>query len=695
MSNPGAGGRMMRQVQLGFLRLGCYQECRSRLDVLRWVLLLSLLCEVVFLLLFFVLSRSDMTYQEAVRAVPSLGDSSAGNHTIDSVGTSFSTARVQNTLAGGTTSSEGALIDSTSHNTGHDHGSPSSGSEEKSSQEPTIVPTTPGELELAQALAKLPNARETFVMLSFSTIALAEFALNWHKTVAHKLGLRNALLAANDQEMFEFAVQHGIPSFREFLLEAPSSIEEFRGVLTWGGGGGGFESHKFKNAKEKTGFQTLGVRKAFMLLKIVQLGYNVLVSDVDTSWLQDPHPFFLSEPRARADTWLMSDCLSASMEERGLSCVTLTEFNTGVMYIRATNNSQVLMQSWLEELAATTNPNLHDQNVLNIAIQRQRCKPLQAGVDDAPGAPRSSRVVTTELHGATVALGLLSPAEFCNGHNFFVQQMSQRLGIEAILVHCTHQFSGPAGKRQRLRDWNLWLVDDDAYFTGNKYLQLSWDSMLDDMLRGLYQNDTATNGHIGTVIYDHLDIANRQRTAVRNALVLAQVTGRILILPSLVCACDRYWSPFLPGCIVPGADFPKIQEPIRNCPMDHMLFIPNWIQEGAEFRGPGFLREERVRQQGLTTAILGEVRSRFSITREDLQQRLLPVAADVLEVGMSTALNFCGVRDAKAQSALDAKLAKVMWSSVQWCGPERNCIWGYDLPPRLDAWQCPVAQPRV
>eukprot|EP00958_Prasinococcus_capsulatus_P005351 scaffold518_cov388-Prasinococcus_capsulatus_cf.AAC.51 len=221
----------------------------------------------------------------------------------------------------------------------------------------------------------------------------------------------------------QFAVQHGIPSFREFLLEAPSSIEEFRGVLTWGGGGGGFESHKvcqlsvrqhgwagepsaalglqFKNAKEKTGFQTLGVRKAFMLLKIVQLGYNVLVSDVDTSWLQDPHPFFLSEPRARADTWLMSDCLSASMEERGLSCVTLTEFNTGVMYIRATNNSQVLMQSWLEELAATTNPNLHDQNVLNIAIQRQRCKPLQAGVDDAPGAPRSSRVVTVGVSSPT------------------------------------------------------------------------------------------------------------------------------------------------------------------------------------------------------------------------------------------------------------------------------------------------------
>ena len=72
---------------------------------------------------------------------------------------------------------------------------------------------------------------------------------------------------------------------------------------------------KFGSGNEKLGFQILGVRKAFMLLKMVQLGYNVLVSDVDTSWLQDPHQFFLSAPRLRADTWLMSDCLSGTHAE--------------------------------------------------------------------------------------------------------------------------------------------------------------------------------------------------------------------------------------------------------------------------------------------------------------------------------------------------------------------------------------------
>ena len=78
----------------------------------------------------------------------------------------------------------------------------------------------------------------------------------------------------------------------------------------------------------------------------------------------------------------------------------------------------------------------------------------------------------TDLDGVKVALGLLSPAEFCNGHNYFVQQMPQQLQIKPYLVHCTHQFSGPAGKRQRLRDWNLWLADEDDYYSKGKLEEL-------------------------------------------------------------------------------------------------------------------------------------------------------------------------------------------------------------------------------
>ena len=61
-------------------------------------------------------------------------------------------------------------------------------------------------------------------------------------------------------------------------------------------------------------------------------------------------------------------------------------------------------------------------------------------------------------HG-DLLVGGLPVALFASGHVFYVQNLGERLGAGLpYAVHNTYQFSGSAGKRQRLRERHLWNV---------------------------------------------------------------------------------------------------------------------------------------------------------------------------------------------------------------------------------------------
>ena len=50
-------------------------------------------------------------------------------------------------------------------------------------------------------------------------------------------------------------------------------------------------------------------------MALLQLGYSVLISDVDALVISDPSPFFESkEWKGKADLWVSSDCLSPSQD---------------------------------------------------------------------------------------------------------------------------------------------------------------------------------------------------------------------------------------------------------------------------------------------------------------------------------------------------------------------------------------------
>lgn len=74
---------------------------------------------------------------------------------------------------------------------------------------------------------------------------------------------------------------------------------------------------------------------------------------------------------------------------------------------------------------------------------------------------------------------------------------------------------------------------------------------------------------------------------IRQLLSVALGTNRTLIMPKLLCYCDRYWGP-LHRCRLPGAR--KLQLPFI-CPLDH-IFEPFHFDDNPTSFGPPFAYRE-------------------------------------------------------------------------------------------------------
>jgi hypothetical protein len=72
---------------------------------------------------------------------------------------------------------------------------------------------------------------------------------------------------------------------------------------------------------EGRAFQQIGALKAAFLLFLLNRGHRVLVSDVDTVWLNDPREWFERDDLpTRVDVAVSTDCLSHEEEKRHSGC---------------------------------------------------------------------------------------------------------------------------------------------------------------------------------------------------------------------------------------------------------------------------------------------------------------------------------------------------------------------------------------
>lgn len=545
------------------------------------------------------------------------------------------------------------------------------------------------------------------VFATFVSNGFHEFMLNWFEHTK-RLGVDNVIVAALDEETEALCVANGIPYHSDKDLRYTFEV-----MAT---GGQPLHDPNAKVTMEGKAFQQIGALKAAFLLFLLNRGHRVLVSDVDTVWLNDPREWFERDDLpTRTDVSVSTDCLSHEEERRSRGCWG-PGFNTGILWLRPTAPTIAMMATWRDALLTTSDKFEHDQDIFNKLLRvEDDGSPASFAAVDPPLGVRSTRSSFAEadgdgrvgeaLHMRRVArgivLGALPLARFCSGQVYFVQRLPQRLGVKPLVVHTTYQFSQARGKRQRLREAGLWLLDDDAYYgRGPGFVKKGFIAMLPD------DQPPAELIADGAGVEKHLAAAAWYRLAIRNLVAAAEATGRVPVLPRITCVCDRWWGDVLPSCKIPGSD---VSPPFDTCPQDHIMNLPNMERAGVEWREWSFL--DRVGEDARGSAALarlgggadtrggadtigGAVGRVFDLPAYPTDAEWAAATADVDEkiVYVSSGVgSFCTFADATDAVAFDRKMAVALQAESHFCesvvesggggaAPRRACHVGFDVP---------------
>ena len=237
----------------------------------------------------------------------------------------------------------------------------------------------------------------------------------------------------------------------------------------------------------------------------------------------------------------------------------------------------------------------------------------------------------------TFTIATFPYVHFASGHTYFTQSLQERRGITPVAVHTTFQFGDTPeftwGKRNRLREKRLWLVDDETYYQRrgpgpdaheteyNGFLQLSGvlvEAATAPVLRTESSSSIkiegdkayadamhANNGNVYQLTEGnpnrHLLLDAFQRRLVLNAVALGRALKRKVIMPRMTCWCDRYWW-LLEDCRFPGVPRDQHQLPF-HCPFDHVYDLEKWVHSDVPMREYSFLENARIDASDLADVV--------------------------------------------------------------------------------------------
>ncbi|KAL6771852.1 AXT2 [Auxenochlorella protothecoides x Auxenochlorella symbiontica] len=344
-----------------------------------------------------------------------------------------------------------------------------------------------------------PLAQDKYIMVTWANWHYRDFVGNW---VYHlkKTGCSAFVVGAMDDKLLAWLQENGIPTF---LMNSGLPTSDFG----WG------SKSFFKMGREK-----VGLVNAFLAM-----GFDVIISDVDTVWLRDPIPYMKRYPDA--DVLASSDVVSSTSRTEDLEGPASSRgvANIGIMLFRP--KALAFAKEWTE--AMEKDEKYWDQNAFNDI--------LLSDAQDVPG--RTDNLL--KAYKGSLLVGILPVSIFCSGQTY-KEGLFRKLGLEPYVIHATFQFSGTAGKRHRLREWGAWK-DPPEWWT-HPIGFLSYDNDVPEAL--LEAARTANLSYALPSTLPHFALVNHQLRSMRNALVLAsELGGAATVLPSIWVGLDRWWAP--------------------------------------------------------------------------------------------------------------------------------------------------------
>ena len=161
---------------------------------------------------------------------------------------------------------------------------------------------------------------------------------------------------------------------------------------------------------------------------------------------------------------------------------------------------------------------------------------------------------------------------------------------------CTHpiwclgnpKVSAAALKAFTLRQYGMWLVEDDEKYYDGRYLTYS-----NNPARRLRRFATHKAGDSQWA--EHLNLLQEQLQDFQSALAAAISLNRTLVLPRMLCSCVYAQWPFITSgnlnCqpLHMQGLYPRLYE----CPPSYWLSLPNVMRTDISLREPGFIEHTR------------------------------------------------------------------------------------------------------
>ncbi|KAJ4823973.1 UDP-D-xylose:L-fucose alpha-1,3-D-xylosyltransferase mgp4 [Turnera subulata] len=230
------------------------------------------------------------------------------------------------------------------------------------------------------------------------------FLNNWLISVSRQRHQEKVLVIAEDYATL-FEVNERWPGHAVLVPPAPDSQA----------------AHDFGSQ----GFFNITSRRAWHLLQILELGYNVMLSDVDMVWLGDPFAYL----EGSHDVYFMDDIPAIKPLNHSHDLPHPTRYMGGL-------TSKLVMKKWIEEIEAQPwfkTAQINDQTAFNWALMKT---------------------------AGQVDVYLLPQAAFPTGGLYFENKtwVEETKG-KHVIIH-NNWIVGFERKIKRFRDYGLWLVDD-------------------------------------------------------------------------------------------------------------------------------------------------------------------------------------------------------------------------------------------
>ncbi|GAB4816841.1 hypothetical protein N2152v2_003887 [Parachlorella kessleri] len=479
-----------------------------------------------------------------------------------------------------------------------------------SSKDSLTNPSSPSSCPpLSQALLA-SRARDNTIMLGMLSSSQTEFGLNWLSHL-RRIGLDYFFVGAVDSATSALLASMQVPCF-DYVKEAADllgNITISRTTFLWG----------------QEGWRRVVWLKVKVLLPIVDWGFNIVFTDLDTVWMRSPLLLFDKHPHA--DLMFATDLCStynAAGEERLEWGGMKHNFNVGLFLLRNNPRTVAWTHAWYE-LGKTW---LAQRQGFGGAVQAAAYNLTRVG--PLKPHPKDSRLFTA--WNSTLYLGIIPPYLFANGNTFTVQRLHEKMRFKPYVLHLVWTYNGKEGKRARARDVMLWQ-DEDAYYSQPSFVTVD---LRPPQMPANYNNKSLTKPND---MYDfHLAALQLQLAQAAAGMALAVASGRAFISPKasgFQCFCERSWMGLV-NCRMWEAQ--DLQLPF-TCPTDY-LFQSQYFDDEPQhygfpidFREPSFLDNpstpEAVKGSVLVIRPTAELQCRDCVEEE---KEKLPDGATLLRV---------------------------------------------------------------